>query len=134
MKNKSLKYRLTKRQRWIVKELIRGHVINEKRMSDLDLDQLGSRLAENTAYENYAPSKQALQFSIRYLIRKGMVVKLDTESRRGRARRVLIASADGFMSCIPKTVPQAELDELDENEIIMEGFDENEEFPLNADF
>jgi predicted transcriptional regulator len=37
----------------------------------------------------YECSKQALQFSIRYLEKHGMLERRDTELRRGRKRRVV---------------------------------------------
>lgn len=47
-----------------------------------DLDQILIRLP-------YETTKQSLQFSIRALIRKGLIQKEDAEKRRGKRRRVI---------------------------------------------
>lgn len=54
----------------------------------LDIDQVMERCG-------YACSKQAMQFSIRYLLQKGLVEK-SYECRRGSRRMVLAPSAIAF--------------------------------------
>lgn len=56
------------------------------RLIPCDLDQIIERLS-------YKPTKDAIQFSIRNLITKGVIQKAGTEKRRDR-RRVLIAPTD----------------------------------------
>lgn len=55
----------------------------------LDLDQLLDRLS-------YKPTKQALQFSIRYLIDRGLVEKKPTEFRRNAQRRLIAGTSEGY--------------------------------------
>jgi hypothetical protein len=55
----------------------------------LDLNQLMERL-------DYTPTKQALQFSIRSLIRSQFLAKRDREFRRGALRRVLAPTAKAY--------------------------------------
>lgn len=55
-----------------------------------DLDQVLSRLP-------YQTSKESLQFSIRALIEKGLIMRVETlVSRRGRARRVIAPTLMGY--------------------------------------
>lgn len=54
----------------------------------VDIDQLLERLP-------YKTSKQSMQFSIRTLIKHGALTKGETDSRRGRKRRVYIATELG---------------------------------------
>lgn len=112
-------YNLTQKQRWIMAEVIQGNVdpISGERLSDLDLDQLIERLGQK--YPNYEPSKQALQFSIRYLCRKGLLSKDEMEARRGRRRRLLESTPLGitiFTTKLKSGEP--------EPGVVMEGFDE----------
>jgi hypothetical protein len=55
----------------------------------LDLDQLLDRLT-------YKPTKEALQFSLRFLINRGLIEKKPVELRRGAKRRVIAGTADGY--------------------------------------
>lgn len=59
----------------------------------VDLDQLLERLP-------YETTKESLQFSLKALVARGMIVKLDKEKRRGRCRRLIEATplATTFMS------------------------------------
>jgi len=122
------KLKLSTKQRWVINELIRGHMINEVRVCDLDLDQLLTRLAENKSYTNYAPTKHALQFTIKCLIAKGMIAKDGFRLRAGKSRRVLVATPLGFHLCKPGSVPTSKDITDDSNEpiddIVVEGFDE----------
>ena len=122
------KLSLTTKQRWIVNELIRGHVIDEIREDDLDMDQLLDRLADNKAYRDYAPSKAAIQFSLRYLIQKGFVEKGERELRRNKARRILKATPLAFQICMPKSVPVSHDGDSELEGIVMEGFDVDDIF------
>lgn len=58
----------------------------------VDLDQLIERLS-------YKPSKQSIQFSIRCLVKRGLIEKKDTEYRRGMSRRILAPTAKAFREC-----------------------------------
>lgn len=55
--------------------------------SKLDLDQLIEKVPYNV-------TKEAIQFSIRYLIKKGLMIKLGREKRRGRSRIVYGATQE----------------------------------------
>lgn len=112
-------YNLTQKQRWIMTEVIQGNVdpISGERLSDLDLDQLIERLSQK--YPNYEPTKQAIQFSIRYLCRKGLLTKEETEARRGRRRRLIEPTALGH-TIFTTTAKQQGPD----SGIVVEGFDE----------
>lgn len=76
---------LTQKQSEILKLVIKGNPDG----TFLDLDQLLDRLS-------YKPTKQALQFSIRYMIDKGLIEKKPTEHRRGAKRRLIAGTADGY--------------------------------------
>lgn len=71
--------RLTVKQIQIL-QTIRKHW--EAHYEDIDIDQLLDELP-------YETSKQSMQFSIRSLIKKGLILKVDCETRRGRSRRVI---------------------------------------------
>jgi len=64
---------------------------------ETDLDEILELL-------RYVTSKQSLQFSIRALIKRGLVEKRGLVKRRGRARQVLAATAAGASY---KTLPAA---------------------------
>ena len=119
------KLSLTTKQRWIVNELIRGYMVDDVRVDDLDMDQLLIQLAENKACRDYSPSKAAMQFSLRYLILKGFVEKGERELRRHKARRILKATPLAFQICMPKTVPLSHDGDSELEGIIMEGFEED---------
>mgnify|MGYP000268186670 CR=1 FL=1 len=57
--------------------------------SFIDLDQLLERLS-------YKPTKDALQFSIRHLVGRGLIEKKATELRRGAQRRVFSPTVAGY--------------------------------------
>jgi len=61
-------------------QTIRKHWENHH--EDIDIDQLLEELP-------YQTTKASMQFSIRALINKGMILKLHRETRRGRSRRVI---------------------------------------------
>jgi DNA-binding PadR family transcriptional regulator len=61
--------------------------------SELDLDQLLSRLRDEYQWETTKPS---IQFSIRRLISEKVVEKKIREKRRGRQRAVLALTDLGF--------------------------------------
>lgn len=116
-------YLLTQKQKWIMNEVVAGNVdpITGERVSSLDLDQLIERLASK--YPDYAPSKQALQFSVRFLEKKGLLSKATPEKRRGRRRAVIAPSPVGldmysvFGSRILKSTPDVIVeDEYDDPE------------------
>lgn len=54
-----------------------------------DLDQILERLTYDT-------TKQSLQFSLRALIKKGVIVKKARENRRGRSRVILAPTEVGY--------------------------------------
>jgi predicted transcriptional regulator len=58
--------------------------------SFLDLDQVIQKLS-------YKTTKQSLQFSIRALIRKGLVTKQEQEKRRGRSRAIVSPTKNGYI-------------------------------------
>lgn len=70
---------LTTKQIWIL-QTIRKHW--ERHHEDIDIDQL----LESLPYET---TKASVQFSIRALIKKGMILKCECEVRRCRKRRVI---------------------------------------------
>lgn len=55
----------------------------------LDLDQILERLT-------YAPTKAALQFTVRQLVERGLAEKKPEEFRRGFDRRVLAPTLKGY--------------------------------------
>jgi DNA-binding PadR family transcriptional regulator len=61
----------------------------------LDLDQLLDTLS-------WEPSKESLQFTIRALIKRGLIVKSDLELRRGRRRVSFLMTADGRQLLDPR--------------------------------
>jgi len=77
---------MTTKQRQIMNTVVR---LNEDG-SFLDLDQILDRLT-------YRTSKQSLQFSIRFLIKKGFLIKQGRERRRGRSRVILSPTKFGYM-------------------------------------
>ncbi|MFP5300025.1 hypothetical protein R2R70_02265 [Cobetia sp. SIMBA_158] len=78
-------HRLTEKQIQII-STIRAHA--EVYGVDIDMNQLIESLP-------YKTTKESLQFSIRALIKKGMVEKGETQTRRGRRRRTFIITAFG---------------------------------------
>lgn len=85
--------RLTAKQFQIIDILTRGNPDG----SFCDLDELLLRLP-------YETSKDSLHFSIRALMKRGYVTKHDRESRRGKSRRVLSATPEGYdLLCSSRT-------------------------------
>lgn len=76
---------LTSKQIEIMMIVVHGNKDGDK-FTPCDLDQIIERLS-------YHPTKDAIQFSIRNLISKGLIKKAGTENRRDR-RRVLIAPTE----------------------------------------
>lgn len=72
----------------VVRVLIRGNPDG----TYCDLDELLDRLS-------YKPSKQSLQFTIRALIKRGLIQRKDPELRRGQSRRILAPTAKGLTEC-----------------------------------
>lgn len=75
----------TEKQRQIMTLLVKGNPDG----SFLDLDQLRDSLP-------YTPSKEALTWSIRYLIGHGVMEKGGTEKRRKARRRILKPTEAGY--------------------------------------
>lgn len=100
---------LTSKQIQILGIIVAGNGKDDKgKFIPCDLDQLIERV-------DYKPTKDAIQFSIRNLISKGVIEKSGTENRRDR-RRVLISPTD-----LGKSVFKAET-----NPCWIEGDDEEE--------
>lgn len=79
---------LTTKQIQIMTIVCRGNTDHSEQWCDLDqvLERLKSMF-------NWATTKQSLQFSIRALIKQGMIEKAGTERRRGR-RRIILAPTE----------------------------------------
>lgn len=122
-------YHMTQKQKWIMGEIVVGNVdeMTGERISDLDLDQLLERLAQK--YPSYAPTKQALQFSIRFLERKGLIDRTLSEYRRGRRRRVMVPTPTGVVVTVKpvesKPDPGIVMIGFDEDDLTEPGFDWN---------
>lgn len=71
--------RLTVKQIQIL-QTINQHWLTHRQ--EIDVDQLLESLP-------YQTTKQSMQFSIRALIKKGVILKCECEVRRGRQRRIL---------------------------------------------
>ena len=76
---------LTGKQRQILDAIIMGNPDG----TWLDLDQLLEVLP-------YKPTKQALQFSLRFLENRSLLVKKDLEFRRGQMRRIIAPTSDAY--------------------------------------
>lgn len=72
----------------VVRVIMRGNPDG----SWVDLDQLLERLS-------YKPSKQSMQFTLRALIKRGLIEKKPEELRREAYRRVLAPTAKAFREC-----------------------------------
>ncbi|WP_051331778.1 MarR family transcriptional regulator [Methylocaldum szegediense] len=79
--------RLTAKQMEILRLIRRGNPDE----SFIDLDQLLERLS-------YRPSKQSMQFSIRALIKRGLIEKKGLEIRRGAKRITFCLTPKGYRS------------------------------------
>lgn len=77
--------KLTKKQTEVMNVIVRGNGDG----SFTDMDQCLERLS-------YEPSKQSFQFTVRFLVNKGLIVKHGIEKRRRRQRRVLSATTLGY--------------------------------------
>lgn len=77
---------LTEKQHKILAIIARGNGKDENdKLIPVDLDQLLQRL-------DYKPSKDSMHFSIRALVRRGLITKGDLQERRGRMRVVFLPS------------------------------------------
>lgn len=72
----------TMKQTAIMKIVVEGNKDEKGNFSPVDLDQIIERVF-------YHPSKDALHFSIRKLINKGMIYKSGLELRRDRERALI---------------------------------------------
>lgn len=77
--------RLTVKQIQILKTI---HQHWDEHRQEIDVDQLLEGLP-------YTTTKQSMQFSLRSLIKKGLILKCECEVRRGRLRRVIKVTAFG---------------------------------------
>ena len=104
---------LSTKQSEILSVLIRGNGFTPTGvLVACDLDQLLMRLS-------YSPTKQSMQFSIRALIRRGLVFRGEHENRRNRKRVLLVPTdlarkviSDRILSVIttkePEVIPEIE--------------------------
>ncbi|UBM12770.1 hypothetical protein [Cupriavidus metallidurans] len=77
---------LTEKQHKILFEIAKGNgKDSDGNLIPVDLDELLQRL-------DYGPSKDSMHFSIRALVRRGLIVKGDLQHRRGRMRVVYLPS------------------------------------------
>lgn len=77
---------LTRRQTWTL-------ILITKSKDGLDIDQL---IGDLKLVYDWEVTKQSLQFTIRSLIRKGLIIRAPTETRRKKARRVLLPTKLGI--------------------------------------
>lgn len=79
--------KLSAKQTEILNVVIRGNGYDSTgKLIACDLDQLITRLS-------YTPSKESMQFSVRAMMKRGLIYRGEHENRRGR-RRVLIVPTD----------------------------------------
>ena len=105
--------KLTKKQRQIMEVIIKGNRCDEPaNFSWVDMDQLLERLPYDT-------TKDSMHFSIRALVKRGLVEKGPTELRRGRKRRTFVPTSLALdsLTASPKAEP-----EIDEAENVVEYF------------
>lgn len=76
---------LTDKQENVLSVIVKGN----ENGSFCDLDEVIQRVF-------YATNKQSIQFIIRNLVGKGMIVKKETEKRRSRRRVVLCPTKSGY--------------------------------------
>ena len=76
---------MTTKQLYIMSVVTRGNPDG----SFVDQAQLMERLP-------YIVTERALQFSVRYLVQKGLLSKSGLEKRRGRNRLLLVATTEGY--------------------------------------
>lgn len=92
--------RITENQIKVMKILHFGNLNGSK----IDLDQLLDRLYSDFAWET---SKASLQFTIRQLIKNGLIVRAGLEYRRRKLRRILEITPLGVKVLGPSgVVPQ----------------------------
>lgn len=83
----------------IVEVVIAGNGKNEYgKFVPCDLDQIIERI-------NYQVGKEAIQFSIRTLIRRGLIEKTGTENRRERRRVLISPTMAGKRFFFAETIP-----------------------------
>jgi len=99
---------LTGKQTLIINVLIAGNGYENGKFSPCDLDQLIERL-------DYHPSKQAIHFSLRKLIKKGMIFKGERVKRRERWRVLILPSKQAREMFSGKLNSYLEIDENDFN-------------------
>lgn len=97
---------LTQKQRALLEVIARGN----KDGSKVDMRQLTDLLP-------YKPSLESLHFSIRALVKHGLIEKMPLEKREGRLKRPLQVTPLGMhFSCIhittPKVIVTEEVEEL----------------------
>lgn len=97
--------RLTAKQIELLSVIVRGNGPGQP----CDIDEIVERV-------RYETTKQSLQFSIRALIKHGLIEKKDLEKRRGRSRRPIAATAAGMAILAPKTAPTPAYIDLSEDE------------------
>lgn len=78
---------MTNKQIQVMKVILKGNVDADKVWSPVDLDQLLERIP-------YQTTKASMQFSIRYLIKKGCITK-GSENRRSYNRTTYIPTEQG---------------------------------------
>ncbi len=98
-------YRLTKKQMHVLSVIARGGDDGDF----LDLDQLLEKI-------NYETTKASMHFTLRGLLRRGMIEKKDRELRRGRLRIILAPTVKG--QGMVRTDSSG-------GGVVMEGFDED---------
>lgn len=77
--------RLTPHMRDILKIVVKGNADG----SFTDLDQILDRIVMNR-------TKQSIQFTIRTLVKKGLIAKSGRQTRRGRSRVIIVATEMGY--------------------------------------
>jgi len=90
--------------------IIDGHVNDEGEFTYLDMDQLLDAIS-------YETSKQSMTFSIRFLIKKGLVEKQPSELRRKRVR--VPFSPTKYALGVLRTKPEPMVFEDVENDLIV---------------
>jgi hypothetical protein len=83
-------YNLTTKQLHIMRIVLAGNGIEDGKFVPIDLDQLIERVT-------YAPTKEAMQFSVRFLVKKGMMFKSGFANRRGRKRVLYTPTEEAFV-------------------------------------
>lgn len=89
---------LTAKQIQLLGVIVIGNGSPGGQFEPCDLDQIIERV-------DYKPTKEAIQFSIRNLIGKGLIEKVGTELRRDRRRVVIAPTENGKMLYKAETDP-----------------------------